>query len=610
MTRLFPSFFLGGFECSTHLTIEGHRLDVIAATQHDVQAREDYALCADAGVRAVRESARWPILDRGGTLDLDAVRQLASIGREAGLVQIWDLMHYGYPDELDLFAPAFRDRFARFARAVADAVRAETDEPRFYTPVNEISYNAWAAGEVGYMAPFARGRGGEVKRALVCAAIAAAEAIWEVDPDARMLTVEPLVRLHAPPGRPELQAEARHFNEHVVPEAFDLLAGRLEPELGGSRAHLGVVGLNYYSGNQWTIAVPEAPQRSLDWDDPGWVPLSELLLGVEQRYGGPLVLAETGSSGESRAAWIELPRSRGDAWRSSAASTCRASASTRSCTSPDWEDPTAFFDGGLFDLSPQPDGRLRAGPRPSDRGRAPGRPGRRSTPRTCPGAPLDGRARSRRRASAPALRPRERARFKADNFACDTLLAGDSLTVELLCARTRRRAAWHTGTSRPSICLIVIAGRARVRIGSAARRGRRGRERARSRQATITGSRTPTERTVAGAAGERAEALGRPLLRPPSADARAAIARRKRATSSSTCAVERELVSRVPHRLAPAVHRSPVMELQRRGSRRPGGTLRHRDRVQESGWRPRSSRGRVGGEAGRRLRMCQAEPAG
>jgi len=213
MSRLFPSFFLGGFECSTHLTTEGHRLDVVAATQHDVQAREDYALCGDVGIRAVREAARWPIFDRGGNLDLDPIRRLARLGREAGLVQVWDLMHYGYPDDVDLFAPEFVERFASFARAVAVAVRTETDGPSFYTPVNEISYNAWAAGEVGYMAPFARGRGSEVKRALVHAAIAGADAIWEVDPGAQMLSVEPLVVLHAPPGRPDLRAEADDFNE-------------------------------------------------------------------------------------------------------------------------------------------------------------------------------------------------------------------------------------------------------------------------------------------------------------------------------------------------------------------------------------------------------------
>src|SRR5437773_9436671 len=32
---LFKSFFLGGFECSTHRTTGGKRLDLIASTAHD-----------------------------------------------------------------------------------------------------------------------------------------------------------------------------------------------------------------------------------------------------------------------------------------------------------------------------------------------------------------------------------------------------------------------------------------------------------------------------------------------------------------------------------------------------------------------------------------------
>ncbi len=463
MSRLFPSFFLGGFECSTHLTTEGHRLDLVAATQHDVQAREDYTLCTSVGIRAVREAARWPILDRGGSLDLSPIRRLARLGREAGLVQVWDLMHYGYPDDVDFFAPQFVARFARFAGEVAAVVRSETDGPRFYTPVNEISYNAWAAGEVGYMAPFAQGRGGEVKRALVRAAIAGAEAIWAVDPGAQMLTVEPLVHLHAPPGRPDLQGEADHFNEHVFPEAFDLLGGRLEPELGGSRAHLGIVGLNYYSGNQWTIGVPEAPQRSLDWDDPGWVPLSDLLLHVECRYGGPLVFAETGSSGDSRAAWIEFLA------RESARALERGVDLQGIClypivTSPDWEDPTAFFDGGLFDLTPQPDGRLR---RVLDHSTAAALRGAQAAldPENLPANPLEAAPEPAVEPPLQLTRPRERARFKADNFACDTLLAGESLIVDLLCLGPGGELPAHRH-ERTEHLLTVIAGRGRFRIGS------------------------------------------------------------------------------------------------------------------------------------------------
>src|SRR5450759_2874490 len=140
-SRLFGSFFLGGFECSTHLTVEGHRLDVVAATQHDVLAREDYGLCRDIGIKAVRESARWPFIDRSGVLDLNSVRKLACIGREEGMTLIWDLMHYGYPDDLDPFSGEFIRRFAAFAGAVARVVRdAAAGGATYYTPINEISY--------------------------------------------------------------------------------------------------------------------------------------------------------------------------------------------------------------------------------------------------------------------------------------------------------------------------------------------------------------------------------------------------------------------------------------------------------------------------------------
>lgn len=155
------------------------------------------------------------------------------------------------------------------------------------------------------MAPFGRGRGGELKRVLVRAAIAAAAAIWDIDPGARILTVDPLVHQHPPPGRPDLAPQADQFNKHVVTEAFELLAGRIEPELGGSNRHLGVVGLNYYACNQWTIPTPEQPQRFLTPADAEWVPLSELLADLQARYGGPFVLVETGARGEDRAAWID-----------------------------------------------------------------------------------------------------------------------------------------------------------------------------------------------------------------------------------------------------------------------------------------------------------------
>ena len=39
---LFQSFFLGGFESSTHRLADGRRLDMLASTHHDRFAEQDY----------------------------------------------------------------------------------------------------------------------------------------------------------------------------------------------------------------------------------------------------------------------------------------------------------------------------------------------------------------------------------------------------------------------------------------------------------------------------------------------------------------------------------------------------------------------------------------
>lgn len=46
------SFYLGGFECSTHRYPDGRRLDLTASTRHDVFAREDYARLQSVGIQS------------------------------------------------------------------------------------------------------------------------------------------------------------------------------------------------------------------------------------------------------------------------------------------------------------------------------------------------------------------------------------------------------------------------------------------------------------------------------------------------------------------------------------------------------------------------------
>ena len=457
---LFGSIFLAGFEGSSLWRPDRGWLDLVVATQHDIQAQEDYTRCRALGIRAVRESARWPVIDQGGTLNLESVRALVRLGRRAGLTQIWNLLHYGFPDDLDPFSEGFISRFVAYARAVAGAVAEESAGATYYTPVNELSFFAWAASE-GHLAPYARGRVAEFKRQLVRAAIAATNAIWEVDPDAQIVTVDPVVRQHAPPDRPDLAAQVEHFNHAVVPEAFDLLAGRREPELGGSRAHLGILGVNYYAVNQWVITPQGAPQRVLTLTDPAYVPLSELLLEVQTRYGGPLLITETGDHRQARPGWIAYLAQ--EAERALARGVdLQGICLYPIITSPDWEDTTAFFDAGVFDVVLQPDGhQQRVLTRPVAEALRAAQA--RLDPENLPTVPLPPEEPPHAPAPVLVTRPLAQARIRRETFSYQTLLAGDSQVVELYTFEPHARLHPHRHAATEHV-LTVLAGRALVEI--------------------------------------------------------------------------------------------------------------------------------------------------
>ena len=61
--RVFRSFFLGGFECSTHRHRSGRRLDLIRATAHDTWAAKDYAALQAHGIRTCRDGLRWHLIE-------------------------------------------------------------------------------------------------------------------------------------------------------------------------------------------------------------------------------------------------------------------------------------------------------------------------------------------------------------------------------------------------------------------------------------------------------------------------------------------------------------------------------------------------------------------
>ncbi len=301
---MFRSFFMAGFECATGHNTHAQWIDQIEATQHDLLVDEDYAMLVEAELYSVREAIRWPLVDRGGgCYDFSTVQPVIAAALRRGIEPIWDLFHYGYPAGVDLFAPDFPRRFAAYCRAAAEFVQDSLPGPHYFTPINEGSYFSWAAGERALFAPHQSGRGHELKIALARASILGIEAILRACPQARIVNVDPICHVVPPRGSTRAaQDGARYFNEHVVFQFLDMIAGTLHPELGGSRQHLDVVGLNYYWTNQWEVGSEGTPLAA---DDERRVPLADLVRRAWLRYGGDVLVSETGALGEARAPWLD-----------------------------------------------------------------------------------------------------------------------------------------------------------------------------------------------------------------------------------------------------------------------------------------------------------------
>ena len=148
---------------------------------------------------------------------------VAAANRE-GIHVIWSLCHYGWPDDIDIWSPTFVQRFANYCRATATFMAEHSAIPPIYSPINEISYLAWMAGEQGMMYPFGKGRGHELKQQLIRAVIAGCDAIWSVTPAAQIVHVDPLIHIVPPLRRPDLIDDVRARREGQF-EAWDMLAG-------------------------------------------------------------------------------------------------------------------------------------------------------------------------------------------------------------------------------------------------------------------------------------------------------------------------------------------------------------------------------------------------
>jgi polysaccharide biosynthesis protein PelF len=296
----FNSFFLGGFECSSHIRRCGTRLDLINATAHDKFAALDYKRLKTLGINTARDGIRWHLIEnRPYNYDWSNVLPMVHAARDTGVQVIWDLCHYGWPDDLDIFRPEFVRRFSHFARSFASLVFNETDDTPYFAPMNEVSFISWGAGDQAIIHPFQTGRALELKCQLVRATLAATDAIRDVVPHARFIQVDPLINVVTEPGASEQQKHAAASYTRAQFEAFEMLAGRLWPQLGGNPNYLDIIGANYYVHNQWVIG-----GKFIERDDPRYRPLHHLLGDLYRLTGKPLFLAETGIEDDRRPEWL------------------------------------------------------------------------------------------------------------------------------------------------------------------------------------------------------------------------------------------------------------------------------------------------------------------
>lgn len=297
---IFKSYFMGGFECSSSRLRRGRRLDLIASTRHEEFAKADYQRLLDIGMKTARDGLRWHLIEtEPGSYDFTSIEVQVAAMRETGISIIWDLFHYGYPDDIDIFSEEFPHRFAAFSAAAAKYLASQADELLMICPVNEISFFSWVAGETAKFHPFAKKRGHEMKRQLVRATVASIDAVRSVAPDARFIQIDPAINVIGSKKNPTSLQGAADYHESQF-HAFDMVCGLAEPELGGDEQYLDIIGLNYYVHNQWRY--PNRRKIPPGHDD--YKPLRSILAEYFERYRRPILLAETGIEDDERPGWF------------------------------------------------------------------------------------------------------------------------------------------------------------------------------------------------------------------------------------------------------------------------------------------------------------------
>ena len=398
----------GGVECTVNRV--GDRFyDQTVASGHE-RRPEDIDRFAALGITSLRYPVLW---ERTAPAGLASARwgwadeRLRRI-RDAGMEPIVGLVHHGSgPEGTSLLDPAFPEKLAAYARAVAERypwVRA-------FTPVNEPLTTARFSALYGFWYPhrknglaFARALLGQLR-----ATVLAMRAIREVIPEARLVQTEDFGRTHS---TTLLDYQAAFENERRW-LTFDLLTGRLAPrdrmwryfrnvgianaELDWFRQHPcppDVIGVNHYLSSERFLdhRIRRYPRER--WGGNGRHRYADveavrvlaegaagpraLLREVWDRYALPLAVTEAhnGCTRDEQLRWFVEVWDAATALRASGVD-LRAVTAWALLGSHDWNslltEPRGHYEPGVFDVrgpEPRPTAmahvlpRLRAGQRP------------------------------------------------------------------------------------------------------------------------------------------------------------------------------------------------------------------------------------------------------
>ncbi len=346
----FESFWMAGFECADHLNKKGVRQDMLGVTRHVELVESDYKGVAEIGISTVREGISWSQVElRPYHYSWEHVLPRVIAGRELGIQQVWDICHFGFPDDLSPLHPGLTARFESLCLAFLDFYRSyDPLGTLIITPINEVGFLSWLGGEAGETTPYCRNYGWEVKYSLMRAYIAGVNLLKKHDSNVLILSTEPLVSIVPPKvATAEEFWEASRANEDQF-QVVRMLTGDMCPELGGDPSLLDIIGYNYYYNNQWLVDMASFLPWTNEPYDSRWLALRTLLQSASTRFPYPFILSETSHPG------IDRPK-----WLNSIADECAAVIEAQLpllgvclypiLDNPDWNNPSVWHHAGLWD---------------------------------------------------------------------------------------------------------------------------------------------------------------------------------------------------------------------------------------------------------------------